>query len=52
MEKEIGSIEPIRSVLKNHDFKEPEINAEGQQEDSDGKFAFTHRVRTTIFDIQ
>jgi hypothetical protein len=36
MEKEIGSIEPIRSVLKNHDFKEPEINAEGQQEDSDG----------------
>jgi len=36
MEKEVGGIEPIRSTSKDHDFKEPEINAEGQQEDFDG----------------
>jgi hypothetical protein len=36
MEKEIGGIEPIRSISKNHEFKESEITAETQHEDSDG----------------
>lgn len=36
MEKEVGGIEAIRSTSKNHDFIEPEKNAERQQKDSNG----------------
>lgn len=36
MEKEIGSVEPTRSISKTYNMKEPEIKAEAQQEDPDG----------------
>lgn len=36
MEKEIGGIEAIRSTSKNYNLKEPEMNGQGQHEDSDG----------------